>query len=110
MYRVPGVLSAATAARAPVVPPGRPASGPPAGGPAAAEDGAAAAPAEAIPGQADDREPIAAGRSDMVIRRLRTAGQDLQAALGLMGDHPASGQIHHAADEMDQAIRDLLAG
>jgi hypothetical protein len=24
-----------------------------------------------------------------------------------MGDHPASGKVRHAADEMDQAIRDI---
>jgi hypothetical protein len=58
-------------------------------------------------GQAEDRERIAAGLNDVVVRRLRTAGQDLQAALGLMGDHPANSQIRHAADELDQAIRDI---
>ena len=31
----------------------------------------------------------------------------LQAALGLLGDHPASAKIRHAVDEMDQAIRDI---
>ena len=41
------------------------------------------------------------------VRRLLTAGQDLQAALGLLGNHPASGKIRHAVDEMDQAIRDI---
>jgi hypothetical protein len=25
-----------------------------------------------------------------------------------MGDHPASGKVRHAADEMDQAIRDTI--
>jgi hypothetical protein len=58
-------------------------------------------------GQAEDRERIAAGLNDVVVRRLLTAGQDLQAALGLMGDHPANGQIRHAVDELDQAIRDI---
>ncbi len=24
-----------------------------------------------------------------------------------MGDHPASGKVRHAVDEMDQAIRDI---
>jgi hypothetical protein len=42
-----------------------------------------------------------------VVRRLLTAGEDLQAALGLLGDHPASAKIRHAVDEMDQAIRDI---
>jgi hypothetical protein len=58
-------------------------------------------------GQAEDRERIVAGLNDVVVRRLLTAGQDLQAALGLMGDHPANGKIRHAADELDQAIRDI---
>ena len=103
MYRIPGVLSAATTRPAPAVPPVRPA----AGLPPAPEDGRATGPAEAVPGQAEDRERIARGLSDVVVRRLLTAGQDLQAALGLMGDHPASGKVRHAADEMDQAIRDI---
>jgi hypothetical protein len=42
-----------------------------------------------------------------VVRRLFTAGLDLEAALGLMGDHPASGKICDAVDELDQAIRDI---
>jgi hypothetical protein len=44
-----------------------------------------------------------------VVRRLLTAGDDLQAALGLMVDHPANGKIRHAVDELDQAIRDIPA-
>jgi Histidine kinase len=103
MYRIPGVLSAATTKPAPAVPPVPPA----AGLPPAPEDGRATGPAEAIPGQAEDRERIARGLNDVVVRRLLTAGQDLRAALGLMGDHPASGKVRHAADEMDQAIRDI---
>ena len=64
-------------------------------------------PAEASPAQAEDRKRIALGLNDVVVRRLLTAGQDLQAALGLMGNHPASGKIRHAVDEMDQAVRDI---
>ena len=64
-------------------------------------------PAEATAGQAEDRGQAALGLNDVVVRRLLTAGQDLQAALGLLGDHPASGKIRHAVDEMDQAIRDI---
>jgi signal transduction histidine kinase len=60
-----------------------------------------------IRGQAEDRERIAAGLNDVVVRRLLAAGQELQAALGLMGDHPANGKIRHAVDELDQAIRDI---
>jgi hypothetical protein len=103
MYRIPGVLSAATTAPAPAVPQVRP--GP--GLPQAPEDGRAASPAGAIPGQAEDRERIALGMNDVVVRRLLAAGQDLQAALGVMGNHPASGTIRHAMDELDQAIRDI---
>ena len=103
MYRIPGVLSQATTTPARAVPPIRPAPG----SPQASEDGRAAGPAEAIAGQAEDRERIALGLNDDVVRRLLTAGQDLQAALGLLGNHPASGKIRHAVDEMDQAIRDI---
>jgi hypothetical protein len=98
MYRVPGVLSAASASPAPAVPKAGPASGPPPGGPQAPEDARATAPAEAVP-----------GLNAAVIRRLLTADKDLQAALGLLGDHSASGKIRHAADELDRAIRDIQA-
>src|SRR5580693_6844968 len=107
MYRIPGVLSSATTPPAPAVPPIRPAPGLPPGSPQPPEDGRAAGPAEATAGQAEDREPAAPGPNDIVVRRLLTAGQDLQAALGLLGNHPASGKIRHAVDEMDQAIRDI---
>jgi hypothetical protein len=107
MYRIPGVLSAATTTPAPADPEVRPTPGLPPGNPQAPEDGRATGPAEAVPGQAEDRERIALGLNDIVVRRLRTAGQDLQAALGLMGNHPASGKIRHTVDELDQAIRDI---
>jgi len=107
MYRIPGVLSAATTRPAPAVPPVRPTPGLPPGSSQPPEDGRAAGPAEAIPGQAEDRERIALGLNDVVVRRLLSAGQDLQAALGLMGDHPANGKVRHAVAEMDQAIRDI---
>ena len=98
MYRIPGVLSAATATPAPAVPQPGPTRGPPPGSPPAPGD---------IPCQAADRERIAAALNDVVVRRLFTAGLDLEAALGLMGDHPASGKICDAVDELDQAIRDI---
>src|SRR5580700_6326973 len=107
MYRIPGVLSAATTKSAPAVPAVRPTPGLPPGSPQPSEDGGATGPAEAIPGQAEDRERIALGLNDVVVRRLLTEGQHLQAALGLMGNHPASGKVRHAVDEMDQAIRDI---
>jgi hypothetical protein len=87
MYRIPGAFSSTTTAPARAVPP--------------------AGPTEAIRGQAEDRKRIALGLNDVVVRRLLAAGQDLQAALGLMGNHPASGKIRHAVDEMDQAVRDI---
>jgi hypothetical protein len=87
MYRIPGVLSAATTKPAPAVPPAQPTPG--------------------LRQAPEDRERITRGLNDVVVRRLLTAGQDLQAALGLLGDHPASGKVRHAADEMDQAIRDI---
>jgi hypothetical protein len=107
MYRIPGVLSTTTTTPAPAAPRVRPAPALPPGSPQPPEDSRATGPAEAIPGHADDRERIAQSLNDVVVRRLLTAGQDLQAALGLLGNHPASGKIRHAADEMDQAIRDI---
>jgi hypothetical protein len=107
MYRIPGAFSAATTTPARAVPPAGPASDPPPGNPQAPEGDRVPGPAEAIAGQAEDRERIALGLNDAVVRRLLTAGQDLQAALGLMGNHPASGKIRHAVDEMDQAVRDI---
>jgi hypothetical protein len=107
MYRIPGVVSPTTAPRATAVPQIRPPPALPPASPHVPEDGRVTGSAEAIPGQAEDRERIALGLNDVVVRRLLTVGQDLQAALGLMGDHPASAKIRHAADEMDQAIRDI---
>jgi hypothetical protein len=42
-----------------------------------------------------------------VVRRIFGAGLDLQAALGLIGDHRATSKIWHAIDELDQAVRDI---
>jgi hypothetical protein len=107
MYRIPGVASATTATPAPAVLRVQPTRGPPPGSPQALEESDAAGPAEASLDLVEDRERIALGLNDVVIRRLSSAGLDLQAALGLMGDHPASGKICHAVDELDQAIRDI---
>jgi hypothetical protein len=104
MYRIPGAYSRKTTTRTTQV---RPTRDPPPGSPQTPGDGRATDPAEAIAGQAEDRERIAAGLNDVVVRRLLTAGQDLQAALGLVGDHPANGKIRHAVDELEQAIRDI---
>ncbi len=107
MYRIPGVVSAVPATRPPPVLPVQLTRGPPPCSPQAPGDGNAVGPAKVILDLVEDHERIALGLNDVVVRRLFTAGLDLQAALGLMGDHPASGKICHAVDEMDQAIRDI---
>ncbi|HLX47147.1 MAG TPA: hypothetical protein VKS82_02335 [Streptosporangiaceae bacterium] len=103
MYRIPGVVSKP----APAAPRAGPAHGLSPGSPQAPEDGCPAGPAEVVWGQPEDRERVALGLNDVVAGRLLTAGQDLQAALELMDDHPASGKIRHAVDEMNQAIREI---
>ena len=107
MYRIPGTFSAATTTPAPAVPRVQPTRGPPPGNAQAVGGGSATGPAEAILYLVKDRERIAPGLNGVVVRRLFTAGLDLQAALGVLGDHPASGKICHAVDELDQAIRDI---
>jgi signal transduction histidine kinase len=57
----------------------------------------------------DERDRVARRFNDIVVRRLFTAGLDLQAALGLVGDHPGADKIGHAIGELDQAITDLRA-
>ena len=109
MYRIPGTFSAATTTSAPAVPGVQPTRGPPPGSPQALEDGSATGLAEATLDLAKDHERIALGLNDVVVRPLFTAGLDLQAALGLIGDHPASSKICHAVDELDRAIRDIRA-
>lgn len=94
MYRIPGAFSAATTPSAPAVPGIQPTRGPPPGSPQALEGGSAI-------------ERIALGLNDVLVHPLSTAGLDLQAALGLIGDHPASSKICHAVDELEQAIRDI---
>jgi hypothetical protein len=56
---------------------------------------------------AEDRDRIAHGLNNVVIHRLFAAGLDLQTALGLIGEHGAAAEIHHAVGELDQAITDL---
>ena len=107
MYRIPGSFSATATTSAPAVPAVESTRGPPPGSPQALEDGAATGPAEVILTLTDDHKRIATGLKDVVARPLSTAGLDLQAALGLIGDHPASSEIRHAVEELDQAIRDI---
>jgi hypothetical protein len=107
MYRIPGAFSAAPATSAPAVPGVQPTRGPPPDSRQALDGGGAAGPAEAIPALAEDYERITQGLNDVVACPLFTAGLDLQAALRLIDDHPASSKICHAVDELDRAIRDI---
>jgi signal transduction histidine kinase len=45
--------------------------------------------------------------TDLVVRRLFSAGLALETALGLMGDHPGAGKVQDAVGELDLAIRDV---
>jgi len=56
---------------------------------------------------AEDRDRIAAGLNDLLVHRLFSAGLSLQTALGILGDHPATGTIWDAVGDLDLAIRDL---
>jgi hypothetical protein len=102
MYQIPGVFSAATTTPAPAMPRVQPTRGPPPGSPQAREGSSATALAEA-----EYHERLAVRLNDVVVHPLFTAGVDLQAALGLIGDHPASSKICHAVAELDQAIQDI---
>ena len=70
-------------------------------------NGTAADSAEVILRLAHDRDRIAAGMNDTVVRRLFAAGLALESALGLMGDHAGTGKVQEAIGELDLAIRDL---
>jgi hypothetical protein len=107
MYRIPGAFSASTTTPAPAVPGVQPTRGPPPGSPQALEGVSAIGLAEVTLDLAEDHERIAQALNDVVDRPLFTVGLDLQAALGLIGDHPASSKISHAADELDRAIQDI---
>jgi len=56
---------------------------------------------------APDRDQIAQGINDIVVRRLFTAGLALEAVAALMGDHHAAGKVQEAISELDLAVRDL---
>lgn len=62
--------------------------------------------AEVIRALAKDHDRIAQDMND-VVYRIFAAGLDLQAALGLIGDHRGTDKIHHAIGELDQAVRDI---
>jgi hypothetical protein len=55
----------------------------------------------------EDHDRIAEGLNDVIVHRLFSAGLTLEAALTLIGSHPAACRIEDAIGELDQAIRDL---
>jgi signal transduction histidine kinase len=55
----------------------------------------------------EDHDRIALRMNDVVIRRIFSAGLDLQLALSLVGDQRGAREICHALDELDHAIRDI---
>jgi len=73
----------------------------------ACDGGAAGDSAEITRRLIEDHDRIAQGLNTVVVRRLFAAGLDLQAALGLLGDHRAAAKICHAISELDQAVVDL---
>jgi signal transduction histidine kinase len=81
--------------------------GPPASNGLAPADSGAAASAELTRYLTQDHDRIAQGINDVVVRRIFAAGLDLQAALGLIGEHRGASKIWHAIDELDQAVRDI---
>jgi hypothetical protein len=56
---------------------------------------------------AEDRDWIVGELSDIVVRRLFSAGLALEAALGLIGERRAAGRVQHTISELDLAIRDI---
>jgi signal transduction histidine kinase len=73
----------------------------------APEGNGAADSAEVTRHLTEDHDRIAQRMNDVVVHRIFTAGLDLQAALGLIGDHRGASKIHHALDELDQVIKDI---
>ena len=68
---------------------------------------AAAGPAAVSRDPSEDHDELAQRMNDVVVRRIFAAGLDLQGALLLIGEQPGASKVHHAIDEMDQAIRDI---
>jgi signal transduction histidine kinase len=84
-----------------------PTRGPPADWDQVSHANGAAGSAEVTRYLIEDRDRIAQSMNDVVVRRIFAAGLDLQAALGLIGEHSAGVKICHAIDELDLAIRDI---
>jgi phenylacetate-coenzyme A ligase PaaK-like adenylate-forming protein len=106
MHRSPSLPSAA-AIPAPDVPRGPLTRVPPAGSGRAPEGSGAAGSPEVIRYLTEDHDRIARRMNDVVVRRIFAAGLDLQAALGLIGNHSGATKIYHAIDELHHAIRDI---
>ena len=106
MHRSPGLAYAGGATTVPAPDAARAllTRGPPGG---SGQEAAGATTADVIRHLADDHDRIARDLNDVVIHRIFAAGLDLEAALGLIGDRPGASMIHHAIDELDQAIRDI---
>lgn len=79
----------------------------PAGNGQSPAGGSDASSADVIRVLAEDHERIAHGLNDVVVRRLFSAGLDLQAALALIGDQHVTDKIERVLGELDLAIRDL---
>ena len=97
--RVPSTPCAAAAAipEPPAQPVARPSRGPP----------AAADSPETTLRLAEDHDRIAERLNDIVVRRIFSAGLDLEATRSLIGEHCAAAKIQHAISELDLAIRDI---
>lgn len=67
----------------------------------------AAGPAKMMLRLTEDHDRIAGRLNDIVAHRLFSAGLDLEAALGLTGEHCAAGRVQHAISELDLAIRGI---
>ena len=79
----------------------RPVARLPGGAPAAADS------TETTLRLAEDHDRIAERLSDVVVRRIFSAGLDLDAALGLIGEHCAAAKIQHAISELDLTVREI---
>lgn len=99
MHETPSASRAGTATPRRPEPDVQPRAGPPAG--------RAGDSAEMTLRLIEERDRIAEGMNNVVVRRLFSAALDLEAALGLVREHHAAGKIQHAIDELDLAIRDL---
>jgi hypothetical protein len=54
-----------------------------------------------------DREGIAAGLQDIIVRRASAAGLNLESAYGLCADQEVRRRIEPAIHELDEMIREI---